>query len=154
MYHVLLLFQDKTILLFLSVAANLLITSSKDKLSASRRSIESVAKLIKRSSDIVERRYDLMRFSAENDRSHSAVLTTIVSASCSNLTRFGKADFSGAISRSTSLMVSSSLSARVQLASQYPVDSKSIPSCNLLGTCLVWRGLRGATSMPKMKQIL
>ena len=72
-----------TILLFLSLAAkfaNKSTTSSKDISLASSFSIERIAKSVNRCSVIVDHRYVLIRFRAEKDLSHSAVLTAIVKA--------------------------------------------------------------------------
>lgn len=49
--------------------------------------MDNTVRLLARCVDIVDLKYDLIRFSAEKDRSHSAVLTIIVSESCRSLTK-------------------------------------------------------------------
>ena len=91
-------------------------------------SMDSTVRLLARCVDIVDLKYDLIRFNAEKDRSHSAVLTTIVSESCRSLTKLGKAALKGMTATNTSLMVSSScpLSAKVRLASTHSILSRSL----------------------------
>ena len=55
-------------------------------------------------SDIVDLKYDLILLSVENDLSHLAVLTEIVSEICNNSNRHGKASLSGTSSVTTSLI--------------------------------------------------
>ena len=66
------------ILLFLSFAANKSTTTSRQRLSDNFLSMDITVKLLAHCVDIVDLKYDLIRFRAEKDRSHSAVLTTIV----------------------------------------------------------------------------
>ena len=55
-------------------------------------------------SDIVDLKYDLILLSVENDLSHLAVLTEIVSEICNNSNRHGKVSLSGTSSVTTSLI--------------------------------------------------
>ena len=64
-----------------------------------------------------------MHLNAENDRSHSAVLTAIVRVICSSLTNVGKASFNKQTSLSTSFMLSISLFCKVRLASVHSIFS-------------------------------
>jgi len=106
------------ILLFLSFAANKSITSSRERLSDNFLSMDNTVRLLAHCVVIVDLKYDLIRFSAEKDRSHSVALTTIVSESCRSITKLGNAALKGRTALSTSLIVSSScfLSARIHLA--------------------------------------
>ena len=66
----------------------------------------------------------MIRFSAENDRSHLAVLTAIVREICSNFSRVGNASLREEIPSRTSLMLSRSLAFKVFLANEHSIDNK------------------------------
>ena len=82
----------------------------------------------------------MIRLSAENDRSHLAVLTAIVRAICSNFSRVGNASLREDISSRTSLILSRSLAFKVFFASEHSIDSKlmSISHGTLLVEAKFW----------------
>ena len=59
------LYYDNVILLFLSFAANKLITSSRERVSDNSLSIDNTVKLLARCVDMVDLKYDFILFSAE-----------------------------------------------------------------------------------------
>ena len=70
---------------------------------------------------MVERRKVFIRLRAENDRSHSAVLTAIVRAIYSSLSNVGNANFNGYTSRRTSFILFKSLPCKVLLANVHEI---------------------------------
>ena len=120
--------HDNKIFLFLSCAANLLTTSSSESFCESSFSIDSTAKSTNRCSDMVDYKNVLVRLRQENDLSHSAVLTTTVSAICNSFVKTGNACYSGIISKRTSLMLLISLSFSVRLAITHSMDKESLLS--------------------------
>ena len=68
----------------------------------------------------------MIRLSAENDRSHLAVLTAMVKAICSYFSKVGNASLREEIACRTSLMLSRTLAFKVLLAKVHSIDSISL----------------------------
>ena len=91
-------------------------------------------------SDIVDLKYDLILLSVENDLSHLAVLTEIVSEICNNSNRHGKASLSGT-------------SSRIEKASTWP-DTWQWQVLTMLATRVTWRLVSGDIAQKGMLTLI
>ena len=114
-------------ILFLSSPSNRWMISSKEILSDKSYSIDKTVISLSRCSDIVVRKWVLIRFNAENDLSHWAVLTTVVNAICNKLFNVGKAAPSGKTILKAFNTESISLPCKTLLASEHSLVSRECP---------------------------
>ena len=88
-------------------------------------SVDNTAKSVSRCSDMEDCKYVFVRFNAEKDLSHSAVLTKMVKPIWNTLGNVGNAARNGNTSLSTSLILEISLPTSVRFAKMHSIVSDS-----------------------------